>query len=309
MGRRPHRAGQGSRQGEPGNGRRATPRTRLHRLRDRLRGRLLDGLPLGRALRRAGARRRHRALACTRRSPASSDTSSATRSTGWRSGCSTTRPASRPPAAQSSVVFHPGFLLGRTHEEAIAASSSSSGELRERLEAKGRAVPFGVEVMGRVRDLGTADDVLAIAAQLRLGAAGDRLRAPARGQDGAFTDVEPFAEVARGGRRRARAGRAVPHPLLATSQFANRNETKHLPYGEGTLRAEPLRGGARRFDRPATVISESPDEGSTQSDPRGAARGGAEPGAGASSAQARRGRRAPRRRGRASRRNSSKRGA
>jgi hypothetical protein len=31
-------------------------------------------------------------------------------------------------------------------------------EFRERLEGKGRAVPFGVEIMGRVRELGSAED-------------------------------------------------------------------------------------------------------------------------------------------------------
>jgi endonuclease IV len=46
--------------------------------------------------------------------------------------------------------------------------------------------------------------------------------------------------------------------------YANRNETKHLPYGEGTLRAEPLGRALARFARPATVISESPDEESHQ---------------------------------------------
>jgi hypothetical protein len=37
-----------------------------------------------------------------------------------------------------------------------------------------------------------------------------------------------------------------------------------LPYGEGTLRADPLREALSRFERPATVISESPDEASSQ---------------------------------------------
>ena len=46
--------------------------------------------------------------------------------------------------------------------------------------------------------------------------------------------------------------------------FANRNETTHLPYGAGTLRAEPLRAALARFDRPATVISDSPDDDSSQ---------------------------------------------
>jgi len=42
------------------------------------------------------------------------------------------------------------------------------------------------------------------------------------------------------------------------------NETRHLPDGEGTLRAEPLGDALAQFDRPATVISESPDEVSHQ---------------------------------------------
>ena len=54
------------------------------------------------------------------------------------------------------------------------------------------------------------------------------------------------------------------HIHFSDIAFANRNETKHLPYGEGTLRAEPLREALDRFERPATVISESPDEESSQ---------------------------------------------
>src|SRR5918911_299005 len=61
------------------------------------------------------------------------------------------------------VVFHPGFLLGRERERAIADVVDQLGDLRERLAAKDRLVPFGVEVMGRVRELGTLEDVLAIA--------------------------------------------------------------------------------------------------------------------------------------------------
>ena len=54
------------------------------------------------------------------------------------------------------------------------------------------------------------------------------------------------------------------HIHFSDIAYANRNETKHLPYGEGTLRAEPLAEALARFDRPATVISEAPDEASTQ---------------------------------------------
>src|SRR5213075_2437183 len=60
------------------------------------------------------------------------------------------------------------------------------------------------------------------------------------------------------------SSRARPHIHFSDIQYANRNETKHLPYGEGTLRAEPLGEALAGFDRPATVISESPDEKSHQ---------------------------------------------
>jgi deoxyribonuclease IV len=161
------------------------------------------------------------------------------------------------------VVLHPGFLLGRTHEDAIAAVVEQLGELRERLEGKGRAVPFGVEVMGRVRDLGTAEDVFAIAAQLRWVRPVIDFAHLHAVTDGAFTDVEAFAGVLKAAD--AILERSAPfHIHFSDIQYANRNETKHLPYGEGTLRAEPLAKALARFKRPATVISESPDEESSQ---------------------------------------------
>jgi deoxyribonuclease-4 len=80
--------------------------------------------------------------------------------------------------------------------------------------------------------------------------------------DGAFTSVEPFAEALELADGVIEPG-APFHIHFSDIQFANRNETKHLPYGEGTLRAEYLRDALARFERPATVISESPDAAST----------------------------------------------
>src|SRR5947208_1325291 len=68
-------------------------------------------------------------------------------------------------ARAEPVVFHPGFLLGRERADAIDSVVEQLGELRVRLEKKDRAVPFGVEIMGRVRELGTAEDVFAISAR------------------------------------------------------------------------------------------------------------------------------------------------
>jgi deoxyribonuclease IV len=161
------------------------------------------------------------------------------------------------------VVFHPGFLLGREREQALASVCEQLAELGERLAKKDRAVPFGVEVMGRVNELGTASDVFAISGQLGwVRPVIDFAHLPAT-SDGAFTDAERFAEVL------ARADELLEpdapfHVHFSDIAYANRNETKHLPYGEGTLRAEPLAEALARFDRPATVITESPDEDSHQ---------------------------------------------
>jgi deoxyribonuclease-4 len=161
------------------------------------------------------------------------------------------------------VVFHPGFLLGRSREDAIDAVVEQLGGLRERLEGKNRAVPFGIEVMGRVRDLGSVDDVVEISRRV------DWVRPVLdfahmhATSDGAFLDAAPFEDA-------LRLVDAILEPdapfhiHFSDIAFANRNETKHLPYGAGTLRADPLRDALDGFDRPATVISESPDEDSSQ---------------------------------------------
>jgi deoxyribonuclease-4 len=161
------------------------------------------------------------------------------------------------------VVFHPGFLLGRTREGALDAVVEQLGTLRERLEAKNRAVPFGVEVMGRVRDLGSLDDVVEIAARVSWVRPVLDFAHMHATSDGAYLEAAPFVEALEAADSVLEPG-APFHIHFSDIAYANRNETKHLPYGEGTLRAEPLRDALARFDRSATVISESPDERSSQ---------------------------------------------
>jgi deoxyribonuclease-4 len=160
--------------------------------------------------------------------------------------------------AAELVVFHPGFLLGRERGQAIDSVVEQLGELRQRLEKKDRPVPFGIEVMGRVRELGTAEDVFAVSARVGWVRPVLDFAHMHATSDGAFTSTEMFAGVLEVADTIIEPG-APFHIHFSDIQFANRNETKHLPYGEGTLRAEPLGEALARFDRPATVISESPD--------------------------------------------------
>jgi deoxyribonuclease-4 len=166
-------------------------------------------------------------------------------------------------AGAEPVVFHPGFLLGRTRKRALAQIVEQLADLRARLEAKGRGVPFGVEIMGRVREIGSLDDVVHISSRLpwvRPVIDFAHLHAVT---DGALTTTKSFHEVLSAAN--AVLPRGAPfHIHFSDIAFANRNETKHLPYGEGTLRAEPLGKALARFARPATVICEAPDEESRQ---------------------------------------------
>ena len=161
------------------------------------------------------------------------------------------------------VVFHPGFLLGREREAALEAVADQLGSLRERLEGKGRAVPFGVEVMGRVRDLGTLDDVVWIAEHV------DWVRPVLdfahmhATSDGAYLEADLFAEAL------AKAD-AVLEPgapfHIHFSDIRSRTGTRRSTSPTARARCEPSRWreALARFDRPATVISESPDEESSQ---------------------------------------------
>src|SRR5918995_1857901 len=161
-------------------------------------------------------------------------------------------------AGAEIVVIHPGFWLGRAPAQAIDDVVDSLATLREKLESKDRAVAFGVEVMGRVSELGSIDHVIEVSSRLAwIRPVIDFAHMHAT-SDGAFTDVDGFAAVLEEADRVL--GRGDPfHIHFSDIAFANRNETKHLPYGEGTLRAEPLGEALAGFERPATVISEAPD--------------------------------------------------
>jgi len=166
-------------------------------------------------------------------------------------------------AGAEVIVFHPGFLLGRERDVAIHDVVDQLGDLRARLESKDRLVPFGIEVMGRVRELGTLDDVLAIASQVDFVRPVLDFAHMHATSDGAYTDVDMFATALEAADDAMRDHERF-HIHFSDIAYANRNETKHLPYGDGTLRVDGLRDALARFDRPATVISESPDEASTQ---------------------------------------------
>src|SRR4029078_13715267 len=102
--------------------------------------------------------------------------------------------------------------------------------MRARLVGKDRGVPFGVEVMSRVRELGTIDDVLEIARRVGWVRPVVDFAHMHATSDGAFTDSGMFGEVLKRADEVLEPG-APFHIHFSDIAFANRNETKHLPYG------------------------------------------------------------------------------
>src|SRR5947209_10431783 len=127
-------------------------------------------------------------------------------------------------AGAEVIVFHPGFLLGREREKAIADVVDQLGDLRARLESKDRLVPFGVEVMGRVRELGTLDDVLAIASQVDFVRPVLDFAHMHATSGGAYTEVEMFATALEETNDAMRDGDRF-HIHFSDIAYANRNET------------------------------------------------------------------------------------
>ena len=177
-------------------------------------------------------------------------------------------------AGAELVVFHPGFLLGRTKEEAIDSVVEQLGELRERLEKKDRAVPFGIEVMGRVRELGSVDDVIAIASRVPWVRPVLDFAHMHATSDGAFLETSLFADALAAADEVLEAGAPVPHPLLRHRvREPERDEASSVRRGNAARRAagrgaRAVRAAGDRDQRGARPGVEPRDPCGARSGPR-----------------------------------------
>ena len=143
------------------------------------------------------------------------------------------------------VVFHPGFLLGRTREHSIDAVveqlDARQGATRGELVV---AVPFGIEVMGRVRDLGSLDDLRGDQPWVPDGSGRwiDFAHINAT-SDGAFMERRalPRGPRARGRGARARTRRSRFHSRTSRTPTATRRSTCPT----ATARCVPTRSARR----------------------------------------------------------------
>ncbi len=197
------------------------------------------------------------------RSRASWGTSSGTGSTRWRWGCSITRPGSRrppEPSRSSSTRASSWAARASAHSPRWSSSSPIYGSGSRRKTAAFRSAWRSWAASARSGASTTSSTSRRKQPWVRPVIDFAHLHAVT---DGAFTTVKAFHDVLSAANKTLPRG-APFHIHFSDIAYANRNESKHLPYGEGTLRAEPLGKALARFARPATVITESPDEESNQ---------------------------------------------
>ena len=246
-------------------------------LRDRLRGPVLDGLRVRRALRRARARARHRAL----RPRADRRLHGARRARQEAEhGGRDARPLGRDREGgrrRGGRLPSRASCSGARARRRSTRSSSSSASCASGSKAKDRAVPFGIEVMGRVRELGSIDDVVEIASRLDWVRPVIDFAHMHATSDGAFTSVEPFAAALEQADAVIPAGRAVPHPLLGHPvREPQRDEAPALRRGHAARRAAARRARALRAAGDGDLgVADARVDRRDQGDPRRVVRLGA----------------------------------
>ena len=118
--------------------------------------------------------------------------------------------------------------------------------------------------MGRVRELGSADDVVEISRRLGWVRPVLDFAHMHATSDGAFTSVEPFAEAL--AKVDAVLEPGAPFHIHFSRHPVREPQRDEAPARTARGRCAPSRSRrrSRGFERPATVISESPDEASSQ---------------------------------------------
>ena len=166
-------------------------------------------------------------------------------------------------AGAEVVVFHPGFLLGRTREEAIDSVVRAARRAACAAREEGQC--------GAVRHRGDGPR-----ARARPAETSSRSRAAAAGCGRCSTSrtctrpptarSRPPSPSPRRSRKRTRCSSRAPRSTSTSRTSSSRTATRPstCPTARGRCARSRSRDALAQFERPATVISESPDEESSQ---------------------------------------------
>lgn len=159
----------------------------------------------------------------------------------------------------SVICAHPGPLGERRPEDVIERVVTRLAALAPKVEGLG--IGLGLETAGSAGSFGTLGDIALVAGEIAfVRPIVDWAHVHAR-SGGALRDAAAFRAVLDAVHSSFPAWKIHPlHTQLSDVLFGPAGEIRHLPYGEGTLRAAPLVEAAAAAGIDLVVVSESRDD-------------------------------------------------
>ena len=158
-----------------------------------------------------------------------------------------------------SIVFHSAFYLGDPPEVAYNTVKKHLGEIMDQLKRENNRVWVRPEIMGKVSQFGTPDEVLNLSTELeRVAPCVDFTHWHAR--TGRFNTYQEFASILL--QIKERLGRAAldnMHIHVSGIAYGKKGEIKHLNLKESDFQYIELLKALKDYDVKGVVICESPN--------------------------------------------------
>jgi deoxyribonuclease-4 len=158
-----------------------------------------------------------------------------------------------------SIVFHAGYYLGDPPSSAYAAMRENLVQVLAQLREEGNGVTIRPEIMGRVSQFGTLDEVLQLCAEVEgLAPAIDFAHLHAR--SGRENTYDEFAAILR--KVEGALGREVLddiHIHVSGIEYGTKGERRHLVFADSDFRHADLLRALKDFDVRGLLICESPN--------------------------------------------------
>jgi len=158
-----------------------------------------------------------------------------------------------------SIVFHTAFYLGDPPEVAYNTVRKHLGEIMDQLKRENNRVWVRPEIMGKVSQFGTPDEVLNLSTELeRVAPCVDFTHWHAR--TGRFNTYQEFASILL--QIKERLGRAAldnMHIHVSGIAYGKKGEIKHLNLKESDFQYIELLKALKDYDVKGVVICESPN--------------------------------------------------
>jgi len=158
-----------------------------------------------------------------------------------------------------SIVFHTAFYLGDPPEEAYNTAKKHLGEIMDQLKRENNRVWVRPEIMGKVSQFGTPDEVLNLSTELeRVAPCVDFTHWHAR--TGRFNTYQEFTSILL--QIKERLGRAAldnMHIHVSGIAYGKKGEIKHLNLNESDFQYIELLKALKDYDVKGVVICESPN--------------------------------------------------